>query len=351
MRPVRVGFVGVGAISGIYLENLTHTFDNLEVYAVCDLVREKAEAAQKKYRVPKLYDTMQQLFADPEVDIVLNITRPYEHYGVTRAALEAGKPVYSEKPLAATLAEGRELVELAARKGLLLGGAPDTFLGGGIATCKALIKEGVLGRPVGAAAAMLCRGHESWHPDPAFYYQHGGGPMMDMGPYYVTALVELLGDVETTLSTAAATFATRTITSKPHAGEVIKVEVPTHVNGILNFACGASGTLTTSFDVVYPSQARLEIYGSEGTLFVPDPNTFGGPVKLQRLGESEVREIPLRFGFTENSRGYGLSQMAEVLRGQRGSFPCSCTRTLHVLEVLEALNAGGEHVIRSRQSR
>lgn len=346
-KVYQIGFVGVGAISGIYLENLTNMFHNLEAYAVCDLVAEKAIAAQEKYGVPKRYATMQELFADPEVDIVLNLTRPYEHYEVTKAALLAGKPVYSEKPLAATVCEGRELVALAQQNGLMLGGAPDTFLGAGIQTCKKLIDGGFIGTPVGAAAFMLCHGHESWHPDPAFYYQHGGGPMMDMGPYYITALVNLLGDIKSTVSTAKTTFATRTITSEPHCGEVIQVEVPTHVNGILQFANGAVGTIATSFDVYYPTQARLEIYGSEGTLLVPDPNTFDGPVQLLRPEDGTVREVPLCFGHRENSRAKGLSKMADALAAGSTHFSCDCTQTFHVLEVLEALAVGGASEISS----
>ncbi|MDD4850690.1 MAG: Gfo/Idh/MocA family oxidoreductase [Gemmiger sp.] len=345
MKTIKIGFVGVGAISGIYVENITNMFDNIEVYAVCDLVREKAAAAQEKYKIPKLYDSMEELFADPAVDIVLNITRPYEHYAVTKAALHAGKPVYSEKPLAATVAEGAALVALAQEKGLLLGGAPDTFLGAGIQTCKKLIEDGYIGTPIGAAAAMVCHGHESWHPDPAFYYQHGGGPMMDMGPYYITALVNLLGPVKSTVSVAKSSFPTRTITSKPHYGETIEVKVPTYVNGILNFENGAVGTITTTFDVYYPGQARLEIYGSKGTLFVPDPNTFGGPVKLLRPEDGEVKEMPLCFGYKENSRARGLSEMAEALAAGKTAFSCDCTQTFHVLSVLEALTKGGEKAI------
>ena len=187
----RIGFVGVGAISGIYLENITNRFKDIEIIGVCDLIRERAENAVKKYNIPKLYNDMYELFADPEVDVVLNITRPYEHYEVTKAALLAGKHVYSEKPLAVDMDEADELVALAKEKGLHLGGAPDTFMGAGIQTCRKLIDDGVIGDVVGANVAMICHGHESWHPDPEFYYKFGGGPMLDMGPYYVTALINL----------------------------------------------------------------------------------------------------------------------------------------------------------------
>ncbi|MEG1875516.1 MAG: Gfo/Idh/MocA family oxidoreductase [Angelakisella sp.] len=341
MKAMKIGFVGVGSISGIYLENISKMYHNVELYAVCDLVKEKALQAQEKYNIPKLYDTMEELFADPQVDIVLNITRPYEHYEVTKAALLAGKPVYSEKPLAATVKEGAELVALAKEKGLLLGGAPDTYMGAGIQTCKKLIQDGYIGKPIGAAAKLICHGHESWHPDPAFYYQHGGGPMMDMGPYYVTALVNLLGRVQSTISVAKTSFATRTITSQPHYGEVIQVEVPTHVNGILNFASGAVGTIITSFDVYYKADSPIEIYGSEGTLYVPDPNTFHGPVKLLRPEDGEIKEVPLCFGYKENSRGRGLSEMAQALEDGKMAFSCDCTQTFHVLQIMEALTKGG----------
>lgn len=348
MEKTRIGFMGLGAISGIYLENITNRFPDMEVYAVCDLIPERAISVQEKYGVPRRYDTMHQLLADPNVDIVLNLTRPNEHYAVTKAALLAGKPVYSEKPLAATLAEGRELVALAKEKGLALGGAPDTFLGAGLQTCKKLIDDGYIGRPVAAAARMLCHGHENWHPDPAFYYQNGGGPMMDMGPYYLTALTNLLGSVTEVTSVAQKSFDRRVITSQPHRGEVIEVEVPTHVSGILRFASGAVGTITTSFDVYYPSQASLEIFGTEGTLFLPDPNCFGGPVKLLKPTDGEVREIPLCFDYRENSRALGLNGMAKALREGRVDFACDCTRTLHVLELLEKLALAGTHTIESR---
>ena len=353
-KTVKIGMVGVGDISGIYLQNITGCFKEIELVAVCDLVREKAERAQEKYNIPKLYDTMYELFADPEIDIVLNLTRPYEHYGVSIEALKAGKHVYSEKPLAASLEEGKELVELAQEKGLMLGGAPDTFLGAGIQTCRKLIDDGYIGDPIGAAAFMICRGHESWHPDPAFYYQYGGGPMMDMGPYYITALVNLLGGVSSVMGVTKASFPTRTITSQPHNGEVVEVKVPTYVTGILNFDNGATGTIFTTFDVCYPNQARLEIYGTKGTLFAPDPNTFGGPVKLLRQEDGEVRELPLCFDYAENSRALGLADMAKTIQTGRDARE-SWKQTYHVLEIMQSFekssNSGTIVPIESKYTR
>ena len=280
MNRVKIAMIGVGCISGIYLKNITETFRELELVGVCDLVRERAESAQREYGIPKVYETMHDAFADPEVEIVLNLTRPYEHFEVTRAALEAGKHVYSEKPLGADLAEGKALAKLAREKGLMLGGAPDTFLGAGIQTCRRLIDDGYIGTPIGSAAYMIGCGHESWHPDPEFYYKRGGGPMFDMGPYYLTAMVNLMGGVQRVVSASRATFPQRTITSQPLAGTVIDVDVSTYVAGTVQYASGAIGTIFTTFDVQFPREKSrfIEIYGSEGTLFVPDPNNFSGAI-------------------------------------------------------------------------
>ena len=338
---INIGMVGVGAISGIYLENITKRFKEINLVAVCDLVKERALNAQAKYNVPKVYDTMHELFADPEIDLVLNLTRPYEHYEVDKAALLAGKHVYSEKPLGASLAEGVELVKLAEEKGLMLGGAPDTFLGAGIQTCRKLIDDGMIGTPLGAAAFMICRGHETWHPDPAFYYKYGGGPMFDMGPYYLTAMVNLLGGVKAVTGIAKKTFNQRLITSQPFAGTIVDVDVPTYITGIMEMDSGVTATLFTTFDVVYDGQARFEIYGSEGTLFVPDPNGFGGPVQLLRREDGSRKDMPLLFDYKDNSRALGLADMAKSL--ETGRAPrASYKQTLHVLEVMEAFTTSGE---------
>lgn len=335
MEKVKIGILGLGAISGIYLKNLTELFREVEVAGVYDLVPEKTESAKKEYGIAKGYSSMEELLADPEIEIVLNLTRPFEHYATTKAALLAGKHVYSEKPLAAAYEEGKELVALAKEKNLLLGGAPDTFLGAGIQTCRRLIDDGFIGRPIGASARMICHGHESWHPAPEFYYQYGGGPMMDMGPYYLTALVNLLGRVDGLTGVTSKSFETRTVTSKPHYGQIVEVEVPTHVNGILQFAGGAVGTITTTFDVYYDTQAGLEIYGTKGTLRVPDPNCFGGPAALLRPEDGTFREIPLLYDYQENSRGLGLADMAKALREGR-DMRAGSEQTLHVLEIMTA---------------
>ena len=341
MRPVKIAMIGVGSISGIYLQNILQMFGEIELLGVCDLIWERAEKARKEYEIPKIYETMYDAFADEEVEIVLNLTRPYEHFEVTRAALLAGKHVYSEKPLGASLQEGEALAALAKEKGLMLGGAPDTFLGAGIQTCRKLIDDGMIGEIVGAAAFMICRGHETWHPDPEFYYKRGGGPIMDMGPYYVTALVNLLGGVEGVTGVTKTSFPKRIITSEPHQGEEVTVEVPTYVTGILHFENGTVGTLFTTFDVYYSTQARMEIYGSKGTLIVPDPNDFCGPVYLLRPEEGQMKEIPLLFDYKENSRGLGLADMARALRTGR-HFRADYQQTFHVLEILTAFEKSSE---------
>lgn len=340
MKKVGIGIVGIGAISGIYLENITKRFTDMEIVGVCDLVSERAQGAVEKYGIPKQYADMHELFADPSVEIVLNLTRPYEHFEVSKAALEAGKHVYSEKPLAACLDEGRALVKLAQEKGLLLGGAPDTFMGAGIQTCRKLIDNGYIGEPVGAAGFMICRGHESWHPDPDFYYQFGGGPLFDMSPYYLTALVNLLGGVKSVYGSAHTSFATRLITSEPHRGETIQVNTPTHINSILEFASGIAGTLITTFDVYGTTPPHIEVYGSEGTLLVPDPNGFGGPIHLVRAEDSTPREIPLMFGYADDSRGLGLADMAKALRTGR-EFRAPYQQTFHVLEIMDTILQSG----------
>ncbi len=325
----KIGIVGIGCISGIYLENITNRFLDIEVIGVCDLIRERAENAVKRYNIPKLYENMYELFADPEVDIVLNLTRPYQHYAVTKAALLAGKHVYSEKPLGASWEEGVELVKLAEEKELWIGGAPDTFLGAGIQTCRKLIDEGAIGDVVGAVAFMTGHGPESWHPDPEFFYKYGGGPMMDMGPYYVTALVNLLGGVKRLGGMTATPFSQRVMGCKEHFGEVVDVEVPTSYYGVLEFESGTVASLMTSFDIYGARLPIIEIYGSKGTLRVPDPNCFGGPVVLH-TPEKGDEEIPLAFDYPENSRALGLAEMASAL--EKGRTPrASYKQTFHVL--------------------
>ena len=336
MKRINVGVVGCGNISGIYFENLTHTFLNTNVCACADINAEAAKAAAEKWGVRAM--TVDELMGCGEIEIVLNITTPGSHFSVCRQALESGKHVYVEKPLSLELGDGLALLRLAKEKGLLLGGAPDTFLGAGIQTCRKLIDNDFIGRPVAAAAFMMCHGHESWHPSPEFYYKKGGGPMFDMGPYYLTALVTLIGQVGEVSGMASTSFPERTITSAPKSGTVVKVEVPTHVCGLLRFENGAVGTVITSFDTWNSTLPRIEIYGTKGTLIVPDPNSFGGPVLLATLDGSGFKEIPLTHGCAENARGIGVADMAACIQDGRAGHRASGELCAHVLEIMCGLH-------------
>jgi len=339
MDKVKAGIIGTGTISGVYFQNCSR-FESLEIVACADIDVERAKAKGAEYGVRGC--AVEELLAEPEIEMIINLTIPQAHAPVNLQALEAGKHVYVEKPLAVTREEGREVLELAGRKGLLVGGAPDTFLGGGIQTCIKLIEEGAIGTPIGATAFMMIGGHESWHPSPEFYYQPGGGPMFDMGPYYLTALVAMLGPIRRVTGSARISFPERTITSQPKAGTVIPVEVPTHIAGVLDFEAGPVATIITSFDVRGGTTLpRIEVYGSEGTLVVPDPNTFGGPVLLSRAGRREWAEVPLTHGYTGNSRGVGAADMAKAIRTGR-AHRASGELAYHVLEAMHGFHIASE---------
>ncbi len=280
MSRTKIGIVGTGNISSKYIE-VCQSFALLDLVACADLELEKARHAAEKHGIPH-GGSVDELLSDAQIQIVVNLTPPAAHAQVAMAVLSAGKSVYNEKPLALKCEDALQMIEMARLRGLRIGCAPDTFLGAGLQTCRKLIDEGAIGMPVAATAFMLCHGHEVWHPNPEFYYQAGGGPMFDMGPYYLTALVSLLGPVTRVTGSARASFPEREIGSLPKKGQKIKVEVPTQVAGLLDFASGVICTIITSFDVWSHTLPHLEIYGSEGTLSLPDPNTFGGPVRLWR---------------------------------------------------------------------
>lgn len=339
----KIGIIGCGNISGIYLK-ADKTFHNLELVGCADLDVERAQVKAAEYNI-KAY-TVDELLADPEIEIVVNLTIPAAHAEVSSAAIRAGKAAYSEKPFALTRADGEALLQLAAQHGQRVGCAPDTFLGGGLQTCRKLVDDGVIGEPVAATAFMMSRGHEHWHPSPEFYYQPGGGPMFDMGPYYLTALVAILGPVRRVTGLTRASFSERLITSQPKYGTRIKVEVPTHVAGLLEFASGAIGTIITTFDVKASQLPRLEIYGSEASLSLPDPNTFGGPVRVRSATDSDWQEVPLTHIYTENSRGLGVADLADALRSGR-EHRANGQLAHHVLDIMQAFHeasATGQHV-------
>ena len=332
---VRAGVIGCGNISGIYLEN-SHWLPHFEVVACADQAPERAKAQAEEHNIPRCLDAS-ELLNDPDIELVINLTTPGAHASIARAAIEAGKSVYNEKPLTLSRAESAELLEKAAARGVCVGCAPDTFLGGGLQTCRELVDAGAIGEPVAAVANMACPGHEGWHPDPEFYYAEGGGPLFDMGPYYLTALVNILGPVRRVTGSARVSFPQRTITSEPKRGQRIDVETPTHVAGVLDFAEGPIASLLMSFDVWAHELPRLEIHGSEGSLALPDPNTFGGPVRLWIPAKGEWEEIPIRREYTANCRGLGVADMAAALRRGDNRFRASGRLAYHVLDTMHAV--------------
>ncbi|WP_029502074.1 Gfo/Idh/MocA family protein [Lachnoclostridium phytofermentans] len=337
MEKVNVGIIGCGNISNIYMQNITKLFINLNLYAVCDLDEEKAKVAAEKFQIEHVL-TYEEMIHSSEITMILNLTTPKSHYSICKDALLAGKHVYVEKPLSLKLEEGKELVVLAREKKLLLGCAPDTFLGAGIQTCIKAINDGYIGEVIGATAFMMCHGHESWHPDPEFYYQTGGGPMFDMGPYYLTALVSMIGPVKEVVGMNSITFPTRTITSEKKFGEVVPVEVPTHVTGLLRFENGAIGNIITSFDVWGSTLPRIEVYGTRGSLIVPDPNCFDGEVLMKQYFSKSFEAFPLSSIYNMNSRGAGLSDMANCVLNQTDHNRASGELACHVLEIMHALH-------------
>jgi len=332
----KIGIAGIGAISGIYLDNLTGVFGKrVKVTAVTDIISERADKAAEKYKA-KAFKSVDELLKS-DIDIVLNLTQPQYHFDVALASVNAGKHVYNEKPLCTTREEAQQLLQTAAAKGVRVGGAPDTFLGAGIQTCLKLINDEWIGKPVAATAFMMCHGHEHWHPAPEFYYKTGGGPMFDMGPYYLTALVSLLGPVAKVCGVTKMGSPTRTITSEPLNGTVVNVDVPTHITGLLDFAGGAVGTIITSFDVYSHTLPCIEIYGTKGTIRVPDPNTFGGPVYVKRFYEEQWSQVPLLADYAENSRGLGITEMAEAIEEGR-PHRASAELTCHVLDIMHGIH-------------
>jgi predicted dehydrogenase len=348
----RVGVIGCGNISRAYATKL-RALPDMDLVACADLDPDRARALADEFEVPLVLGP-DQLASHPDVDVVLNLTVPRAHAEVTRSALRAGKHAYSEKPLALDASEGAELVDAARAAGLRLGCAPDTFLGAGLQTCRALIDAGAIGTPLAADAFFQGAGPESWHPDPRMFYRRGAGPLFDMGPYYITALVALLGPVSRVTGSARISRPRRRITSQPLAGIWMDVEVPTHVAAVLEFETGPLATLVTSFDVPASRYRFLEIYGTEGTLSVPDPNTFGGPVQMRRAGDADWTDVSLTHGNAEQSRGLGLADMVRAARAGR-PHRASGELAAHVLEVmeriLEASDTGRHQLVASRVDR
>ncbi|GAB7193125.1 Gfo/Idh/MocA family oxidoreductase [Kineococcus sp. NUM-3379] len=334
--PVGVGVIGAGVISNQYLENLT-SFPDLDVRFVADLDTERARAQAEKFGVPGS-GTVAELLADDAIEIVVNLTIPKVHVEVARQVLATGRHVWSEKPIALDRDSGRELLEAAEAAGLRAAAAPDTFLGAGIQTARRLLEAGEVGTPMTALTLLQSPGPESWHPNPAFLFQEGAGPLFDIGPYYITALVQLFGPVQRVTALASKAKPTRTIGSGPLAGQEFDVTVPTHVGVLLEFESGQSAQSVYSFDSKV-NRTQFEVAGVEGTLVVPDPNTFEGDVLVHR-GDDEVVTFPAKGSTT--TRGTGVLELARAIRA---GVPerASAQLAFHVLDVMQSAIESSEN--------
>jgi predicted dehydrogenase len=341
-QKLKAGIIGAGNISGIYIRNLKNMFSGrIDLCAIANASPEKAREAAERYEID-FVESPDALLARDDIAIVLNLTPPAAHYSIAKAAIEAGKHIYNEKPLCANLADGETLLALAEKNKVRVSCAPDTFLGAGIQTARKLIDDGWIGRPVAGTAALMNHGPEHWHPAPGFFYAPGGGPLFDMGPYYLTALAALLGPVAAVTGSAATTFTTRTASSKERYGEKIQVTTPTHISALLDYASGAALSLTVSFDVWAHSLPHIEIYGTEGTLQIGDPNFFTSPVYIKRRRSDTWQKLPLigpsdplladRLD-SDNWRGIGVTDMAESIYANR-PHRASGALALHTLEVM-----------------
>ncbi|SDU63034.1 Gfo/Idh/MocA family protein [Jiangella alkaliphila] len=349
---IGIGIVGTGAISGQYLDTLRR-LSTVRVVAVADLDQDRARAAVAGLDAVRAL-TVDALLADPDVDVVLNLTPPAGHEPIALAAVEAGKSVYTEKPLAATVAGGRRVLAAGEAAGVRVGGAPDTVLGTGVQTARQAIDAGLIGTPTAATATFVSPGHERWHPNPDFYYAAGGGPLLDMGPYYVTTLVTLLGPVTSVLGAGSTARPARTIGSGPRAGEEVPVEVLSHVTGVLTHASGALSTVTMSFDAVATRAEPIEVHGPDGSLVVPDPNRFDGDVLLRRLDGDGWEPLPVSAGYRHGGRGLGVAEL--MTAPTAGAARASGTLALHVLDVMESMlrsaaTGGGSVAVEAQAER
>jgi predicted dehydrogenase len=334
-EPHRVGIVGAGWISGAYLETL-RDHPGVTIAAVADLDAGRAESVAAGIAGCRALP-VDELLQDDAIETVLNLTVPAAHASVALGAIANNKQVYGEKPLAADMPAARSLIDQAASFEVAIGCAPDTVLGTGVQTARTAVDTGMIGRPLSAVAVMATPGHERWHHNPDFYYLPGGGPLLDMGPYYLSALVHLLGPIVAVAGAASRLRPSRVIGTGPRAGEQIPVLVDSHVTGVLHHAGGALSTITTSFDAVRTTAAPIEIHGETGSLSVPDPNRFDGDVRLFDLGATEWRTLEPSAGYVAASRGIGLLDMLSAPAPRAGG-----TLALHVLDAMTSLLRSAE---------
>ncbi|MXQ09834.1 Gfo/Idh/MocA family oxidoreductase [Alphaproteobacteria bacterium GH1-50] len=350
MTTTGVGLIGCGNISAAYLR-LAPLFKGLEIRAVADINPDMARARAKEFGVEAR--SVDDILASDDISVIVNLTIPAAHYEVSTRVLEAGKHVYSEKPLVLTLDEAKALADLARSKNLRVGSAPDTFLGGAHQQVRALIDDGAIGKVVGGTAHVMSRGMEHWHPNPDFFFLPGAGPVLDIGPYYITNLIQLLGPIARVGALTSAATDTRTILSEPRKGETIPVKTPTNIHALLEFKSGATVTLGASWDVKAHRHAPMELYGTEGTLFVPDPNFFGGLVEQadEQGTISPVTAWDHPFGRpNEGDDGngkranYRMAGLADMIAGLQASRPhrCSLELAVHAVDAMTSILVSGE---------
>ncbi|PZF65668.1 gfo/Idh/MocA family oxidoreductase [Curtobacterium sp. MCPF17_047] len=335
--PLRVGMVGVGNISRQYLEQFP-SLPDLRLTAVADLDTARAATVADEQGVHAL--GVDELLQSDEVDVVLNLTVPAAHAEVALRALAAGKHVYGEKPLALSTAEASPVLAAARTAGRRVGSAPDTVLGTGVQTARAALDEGRIGTPVAAAVSWSAPGHELWHPAPGFYYQPGGGPLLDMGPYYLTSLVTFFGSVVRVSGSTTRSTRERTVATGPNAGQVLAVDVDTHVVAILEHEGGVVSTLTVSFEVWATEAPLFEVHGTAGSLSVADPNRFSDPTRIAAPADRTFRELPVLAGFPDAGRGVGLADMARAIASGE-PHRASGDLAFHVLDVMESIVTAG----------
>lgn len=308
MKKMKIGIIGTGVISGIYMKNLTGPYSKVaEVKACTDLLMYKAEARAAEFNVPVCCST-EEMLADEEIELIVCLTNAPAHASVCKAALLAGKHVYTEKPFSTNAKDSNELVEIARERNLRLGNAPETFLGAGLQTCRKLVDDGWIGEPISAVANMRRLILDPSCPE--WVWKEGAGPMYDMGPYYITALLSILGSVDEVCGFTKKTYQERVATLPDGSVKLVHVDIPTLISGVMKFKSGVIGTITTTFDVWDRDiSERLEINGKEGTIVMPDPNGFGGPVKIFRKSTGNLVEIPYSHDYSGNCRGLGVAEM------------------------------------------
>jgi predicted dehydrogenase len=332
-KPLGVGIVGVGNISSQYLENIPR-LSNLRIIGVSDLNKERRDSVAERYQFKSF--SGDEIFTDPDVDVILNLTLPQSHAEINLKALNNGKHVYLEKPFALSIAEGAPVIDLARQKGLRIGCAPDTFLGTGIQSSKFIIESGAIGSPFAATASWSAPGHELWHPSPQFYYLDGAGPLFDMGPYYLTTLIFLLGPVKKVIGNSTRSIRNRKVHTGDLAETPITVEVDTHISALLTHQSGAQSSIMVSFEAWGSRLPKIEVYGTQGTLSVPDPNQFNDIPEIYTEESREWRPVEESAGYKDSGRGHGLSEMAHAMSEGR-AHRASGDLGFHVLEVMESI--------------